>query len=255
MMTETTLIMLHGFLGNHHDFDDVVAELPEYIKNKCVSLDLPGHNNKEPASYRETIQILNEEVVSRNIGDFVIYGYSLGGNIALDYAFKQKNPALKGLILESGAFGITDEERKIREGSDLMWAAKFAIKRPEEVLDEWYGQSKFAGLTPKQKQALINKRKSQDFHKLAQQFRLTTVAHLENYRGRIAELPINVAYLYGALDTQFCKVAEREKATAKNFIPLCIENASHNVHTFFPKETASVIAGIWEKLTIRQRCD
>ena len=235
-----SIVMLHGFLGNHHDFDKIIELLPEHLKNKTIAFDLPGHNNNEPANFRERIHYINQRLTENDIDDFVLYGYSLGGRLATNYAFNAKNPKLKGLILESSSFGITDEERKMREGSDLMWASQFAIKKPEEILANWYSQPIFNGLSETQKKQLINLRRNQDFHKLAIQFDATSVAKQENYRNRLNELTIKVNYIYGEMDQKYTVAAQREN-NYKNFTSYCVANAGHNIHTFFPQEIVNII--------------
>lgn len=243
---ETTLIFLPGFLGNHHDFDKIIAAMPDDYKRNCIVLDLPGHNDNSLADYDESIEYLDNALQSHNIdGDFVFYGYSLGGRLAINYAFKRKNPRLKGLIIESASFGLTEGELRMRTGKDLLWASQFALKKPREILTNWYNQPHFRSLSNEEKRKLIDRRLNQDFHKLAIQFDLTSVARLDNYRNRLDELPFDIVYLYGEEDEIFSAIAQRE-SVFENFSPIKITGASHNIHTFFPQEVASVIKNLLE---------
>lgn len=238
--TNYSLVMLHGFLGNHHDFDDIIQLLPNTLKERTFSVDLPGHNNQDTANFRETIHYIDNILERFNISSVVLYGYSLGGRIAINYAFNSKNKNIKGLILESSSFGITDEERKKRVGSDLMWASQFALKNPDEILKNWYQQPIFDGMTLEQKQKIIKQRRSQDFHKLAIQFDATSVARQENFRNRLNEINIPIHYIYGSKDLKYTLAAEREKLFS-NFHPYIIEDAGHNIHSFFPQKIAEII--------------
>ncbi len=242
----TTLVFLPGFLGNHHDFDKIIAELPASYRDNCVTFDLPGHHDNDTADYEESIKYI-DDAISKNLiqGDFVIYGYALGGRLAINYAFKKKNPKLKGLIIESASFGLTEDERKLRTGKDIVWASQFALKHPRDILTNWYNQPRFRSLTDSEKRKLIDRRLNQDFHKLAIQFDITSVARLDNYRNRLNELPFDIVYLYGEEDETFCTIAKRE-SVFKNFKPIKISKASHNIHTFFPKEVASEINNLLE---------
>lgn len=235
-----SLVMLHGFLGNNHDFDEIIRLLPDQLRNRCISFDLPGHNNNEPATFRESIHYIDHLLNEYAIDDFVLYGYSLGGRIATNYAFNAQNDRLKGLILESSSFGITDEERKLREGKDIMWASQFALKKPDEILKNWYNQPIFDGLSDMQKQHLIKLRHSQDFHKLAIQFDATSVAKQENFRDRLDELSIKINYIYGGKDQKYTLAAQREHHYP-NFTSYCIAEAGHNIHTFYPERVVEVI--------------
>ena len=246
MQTDTdsiTLVFLHGFLGSRHDFDRVIKKLPEKLQKHCVSLPLPGHHNSQPADYRESVGYIRSRLIAENVtGDFILYGYATGGRIAICYAFQARDPHLKGLFVESASFGISDEERKLREGKDLMWAAQFAFKPPEEIVRAWYSQPRFSGMTDQRKETIIKKRKNQDFENLVQQFSLTSVAKMENFRDRLGELPFDVVYLYGELDEKFRLAADREKRYS-NFRAYPIAGASHNIHMFHPENVAEVIAG------------
>lgn len=238
---DVSLIFLHGFLGNLHDFDRVIRALPPELQSRCYSLPLPGHQNNQPADYHDSVEYIREKLKEKNIdGNYVLYGYATGGRIAVFYSFLTRDPRIKGLFVESASFGITDQERKIREGRDLMWASQFAFKPPETILRNWYNQPRFNGMTEQQKEFIIKKRLSQDFKKLAVQFDLTSVARMENFRDRLGELPFNVIYIYGQLDEKFREAAERESHFS-NFIPHQIPEASHNVHYFFPDRVAQII--------------
>ncbi len=239
---DATLVFLHGFLGNHHDYDDVIKSLPVAIQKRCLSVDLPGHNNNKPADYYESVTYLRELLKNNHIeGDFWLYGYATGGRIAIHYAFSANDPHLKGLFIESASFGISDEERKLRKGKDLMWATQFAFKKPEEILRNWYDQPRFDGMTDAQKEMIIRRRKSQDFKKLAVQFDLTSVAHMANFRDRLDELPLPVVYLFGGRDEKFRDAAKREESFS-NFKAYEIPQASHNIHYFFPHDVARIIS-------------
>ncbi len=239
---EVSLVFLHGFLGSYHDFDKVIKALPVELQSRSHSISLPGHQNNEPANYYDSVNYIKSKLKELGIsGDYVLYGYATGGRMAIFYSFLTKDPHIKGLFIESASFGITDEERKIREGRDLMWASQFALKPPETILRNWYNQPRFNGMTEQQKETIIKKRRHQDFKKLAVQFDLTSVARMENFRDRLNELPFPVIYIYGQLDEKFREAAERENSFS-NFIPYQIPMASHNVHYFFPNEVAKIIS-------------
>ncbi len=134
------LLMLHGFMGDHRVFSHLVEELTKTCNP--VTVDLLGHGNSDkpvtPADYREEKQVSHILSIVREIGisSLFLYGYSMGGRLALKTA--QSAPDLfKGLILESTTFGIIEEKKR----KDRVEADKKRAERIKEnfdhFLEEW----------------------------------------------------------------------------------------------------------------------
>ncbi len=134
------LLMLHGFMGDSRGFN----HLAEGLSKTCnpIFVDLLGHGKTEkiydPDRYRETRQ--TEDIISivKSIvmSPVFLYGYSMGGRLALKTA--QAEPELfKGLILESTTFGIIDDKaRKERQETDKL-RAKAIREDFTGFLKEW----------------------------------------------------------------------------------------------------------------------
>lgn len=82
---ERTLVLVHGFRGDHHGLEPVVAHLPDY---RILSPDLPGFGLSGPfpdrahdiASYAQWLDALLDALGVR--GDAVILGHSFGSIVA-----------------------------------------------------------------------------------------------------------------------------------------------------------------------------
>ena len=81
---ETTIVMVHGFRGDHHGLEPVVAQLPEY---RIISPDLPGFGASEPLprthdidGYADWLQAFMLAV--RPQGRVVVLGHSFGSIVA-----------------------------------------------------------------------------------------------------------------------------------------------------------------------------
>lgn len=109
------LLMLHGFMGDHRAFDHLVDNLCESCNP--VTVDLLGHGQsskpEDPTRYNEDRQIndIFRLIHILNIFPIFIYGYSMGGRLALKTAFTTPE-IFSGLLLESATNGITDEKKR-----------------------------------------------------------------------------------------------------------------------------------------------
>jgi pimeloyl-ACP methyl ester carboxylesterase len=81
---ETTLVLVHGFRGDHHGLEPVVAHLPGY---RLIAPDLPGFGSSEPlvdghdiAGYSRWLRAFVDAVVPG--GRAVILGHSFGSIVA-----------------------------------------------------------------------------------------------------------------------------------------------------------------------------
>ncbi|WP_413701178.1 alpha/beta fold hydrolase [Psychromonas sp. KJ10-10] len=151
-----TLVFLHGFLGNRHDWSDTVEILKDDYH--CVSIDLPGHGASvtTPGSLKDGFnhchQLIKDVINDLDIKQFTLIGYSLGGRIALDYARTQNDTRLTALLLESCHTGLTDDDEKERRFmQDHSWAKQFATESIVETLYDWYDQEVFSDLSDRKK--------------------------------------------------------------------------------------------------------
>ncbi|MDZ7773438.1 MAG: alpha/beta fold hydrolase [Balneolaceae bacterium] len=122
-----TLLMLHGFMGSGACFDHLGSDLASFCRP--VTLDLLGHGRTEgpaePDRYRCGRQVADLREIVRRLDrkPLYLYGYSMGGRLALQYALEHPE-TLKGLVLESAHPGLEDEnERERRRREDEERAA------------------------------------------------------------------------------------------------------------------------------------
>ncbi len=95
-----TLVLLHGLLGDSHDWAEVIAGL-EGIH--CLALDLPGHGQNhhvQVGSFEVFHHWLVDTLITHGVRHYCLLGYSLGGRLALYHASRQP-PGLEALWLES----------------------------------------------------------------------------------------------------------------------------------------------------------
>ena len=82
-----TVVMLHGFRGNHKGLTDMGQHFPGY---RLIVPDLPGYGESEPLDVEHSLQNyatwLDEFVQALDLTDFVVWSHSYSGSIALLHA-------------------------------------------------------------------------------------------------------------------------------------------------------------------------
>lgn len=120
--TMPNLIFLHGFMGSGEVFDGLIKLLKPFCNP--ITIDLLGHGQTEHAVSIQQFKTENQvkglaEIISITVGSpCFLYGYSMGGRLALQFAAAYPK-MLKGLILESTNPGLTThKERQERQRID-----------------------------------------------------------------------------------------------------------------------------------------
>jgi len=99
------VVLLHGLSSNHTTWISIAKILRENQYN-YLALDIRGHGHSDKTKNKKLYQIpvftedLRQIIVSEQIKNFILVGYSFGGQIAIDYAAKYPDD-LKGLFLIS----------------------------------------------------------------------------------------------------------------------------------------------------------
>lgn len=145
-----TIVFLHGFTGSSHDF----LTLPDAILSnyRCLVPDLPGHGQTqvlEDATVFQTkgqVALLEQWLDSLGESKFHLFGYSMGGRLALQFAVKNAEQ-IQSLILVSTTAGIKEEAiRKERVQADVGLAQKILNSDSVNFLTEWVSQPLFQGI-------------------------------------------------------------------------------------------------------------
>jgi pimeloyl-ACP methyl ester carboxylesterase len=87
-----TIVMLHGFRGNHKGLTDMVQHFPGY---RLILPDLPGYGESEPLDVPHTLENyadwLDAFVGALGLEDWASWSHSYSGSIALIHAAKGKH--------------------------------------------------------------------------------------------------------------------------------------------------------------------
>lgn len=150
--SQETIVFLHGFTGSSKDFSTIPDHL---IKNyRCLVPDLPGHGKtqiEDETIFTASKQVSLLEKWLKFLGrdKFHLYGYSMGGRLALQFAVKNSHQ-LQSLILVSATAGIDEEsERSLRAKADEQLAQQIVELDPVNFLYNWLAQPLFREITNK----------------------------------------------------------------------------------------------------------
>lgn len=105
------LVFLHGFSGDCHEWQEVGEAFADYSR---LYVDLPGHGGSAAISvdgFDDVTDLLRKTLVSYNILNFWLMGYSLGGRVAM-MAACQGLAGLCGVIVEGGHPGLQNAEQR-----------------------------------------------------------------------------------------------------------------------------------------------
>jgi 2-succinyl-6-hydroxy-2,4-cyclohexadiene-1-carboxylate synthase len=141
-------VLLHGFTGCAAFWDDVVARLKSDFR--CISVDLPGHGRtgfpSEIGNYRmdAVAKSLDQMLDQIGVGRFNLWGYSMGGRLALHFALRSPD-RVRRLVLESASPGIVGEaERQQRVAEDDRLAGQIEREGVSRFVEEWMKRPLFA---------------------------------------------------------------------------------------------------------------
>ncbi len=150
---QETIVFLHGFTGSSRDF----LEIPDAMLSnyRCLIPDLPGHGqtqileNEISFTAAGQVALLEQWLDSLGQSKFHLFGYSMGGRLALQFAF-QNSHQLLSLILVSTTAGIKEEAARLsRAQADSLLAQKILDSNPVDFLTTWLAQPLFQGIADK----------------------------------------------------------------------------------------------------------
>ncbi|MBD3299667.1 MAG: 2-succinyl-6-hydroxy-2,4-cyclohexadiene-1-carboxylate synthase [candidate division Zixibacteria bacterium] len=143
------IVLLHGFTGCAAVWEEVIDQLRD--EYRCIAVDLPGHGDTRCSDNVDAFQLpvvadqLAALMNELHIAPAILWGYSMGGRLALQYAVRHPH-TLTHLVLESASPGIADEsQRAERRRSDDALANRIQEIGVEKFTDEWDANPIFAG--------------------------------------------------------------------------------------------------------------
>jgi len=243
-----SILFLHGFTGSAKDWKEVAPKVNPLFNT--IALDLIGHGKS--SSPVDIKFYKSDEIVKQilfvtdhlKIEKVILFGYSMGGRVALSFAATHPKK-ISALILLSTSAGIENEkEKKTRVKSDEQLADFIESHSIEEFVHSWLEMELFGSLKK------LSIEKLQDYKRAKSQNSKTGLANslrgfgtgVMPYLGNeIKEIKFPVLLITGKLDAKFTRINSRLVQQFNNAKHQIIESAGHNVYVENPSTFISVV--------------
>lgn len=239
------LVFLHGFLGSSELFQPLISSLNSKVNPKAV--DLLGHGKTEGAelhyrfSTKEQVADLAKLISEQFSAPVILYGYSMGARLALQLTLIRPD-LVRGLILESGSFGIEKEnERQARQALDASRADQI-IGNFEGFLDDWGKMKIFDSQIASENEEILSQvQQSQNTYWMSNALLGFGSGTMPCVKEQLEEIVVPVQLIVGAEDTKFLRINQAMKKSIPNCTLSIVENANHRVHLEQPEKCANII--------------
>lgn len=244
IVTTTPLVLIHGFAQLPESWRAVHERLGE---NRVVLAPrLRGHGSDALAHGEPTFGAVRDDLrailVDAGVETAVLWGYSQGARVALDFAIHEPS-RVAGLVLESGTAGIEDQtQRNARHVADAGLAEWITQHSPEEFAAHWENQPVFAHQSPEAIAEQREIRASHDPMALASALRGLGQAAFDPVWDRLHEIKVPALLLTGSRDEQYTRMATRMSHALPNAHHVVVVGAGHSVHLECPEESVDEVA-------------
>jgi 2-succinyl-6-hydroxy-2,4-cyclohexadiene-1-carboxylate synthase len=242
------LVLLHGFTGSPHSWDEVSERLAGAAS--LAAPWLPGHDGN-PGWFRgdrfdEVTDAIARALRALRPGRWHVAGYSLGGRVALSLAVR--HPGLIGSVAAIGASaGLRSErERHERREADARWARMLREEGLASFLAAWAKLPLFASqrALPQESAAAQRAiRASHDPRGLARSLEVLGLAEMPDLWPALPEVRVPVLLVSGALDAKFTALSAEMAAALPAARRTTVAGAGHNVVFEAPDEVAALLRG------------
>lgn len=237
------LLMLHGFMGTGRVFGDLLP----LLKNICnpLTIDLLGHGqtvcaadsarfsaDRQSADICSIIERLSPE-------NLYIYGYSMGGRLALQIA-ASRYVRPEGVIIESSHCGIrseTEREERIRTDEER---AKQIEENYSLFLEKWLTKPLF-GSEKSTAHRYAGIMKTQVPECMAASLRGFGAGIMPSVCGELRDLKPPLFMIAGAKDQKYVRRMQEMEKSVKNSKLYVVEEAGHRVHADRPAAVATLL--------------
>ncbi len=229
------LLFLHGFLGSHADWEDVINLLSD--KFYCLSIDLPGHGQTKTDNEQDyltesigaSILLLLNEL---NLKKIDLIGYSMGGRLGFYLAVNYPE-IFKKVVLESATPGLkTEAQKQQRRLHDKIVAENIFSLPFSKFIDDWYSQPLFLtmGKSSDKFSELLKRRYQNDPGKLALSLKMMGTGAMPSLWADLDKIKSDILLIVGRKDSKFCKTADEVSKLIPCACHEIVNDAGHNVH-------------------------
>lgn len=249
------VLILHGFTGSARAMRPLAAALAGYRR---ICVDLLGHGESDhperithyhvDACVKQLLAVLDQLQIERAH----LFGYSMGGRIALAFSVAAPKRVLSLTTIGASSGIASDEERAARREADEKLAASILRDGIEAFVENWSNLPLFASqqkyLSPEAREQLCAQRLANSPQGLALSLRGMGTGAQEPLHEKLSTLTLPALFCAGEDDAKFCAIA-RELATsmprtqAAHAQAATIPRAGHAAHL----ENPNAFLDLWKK--------
>jgi 2-succinyl-6-hydroxy-2,4-cyclohexadiene-1-carboxylate synthase len=234
-------LLLHGFTHTGSSWDPVVAALGE--RYRVVAPDIRGHGSSADAVPVTLGTVIGDLECRAPAEAFTLGGYSMGGRIALHYAFA--TPArIRRLLLIGASPGIAEVgEREQRRRADGRLAEEAERMTIEEFAIRWARTPVLSGMPEDVLARVQADRLRSTPAGLARALRGLGTGALPPVWDRLGELRMPVTLVVGERDQKFRRTATEMAELIGDSQLVVVPGVGHAAHLEAPRRVAEIIAG------------
>ncbi len=244
-----TVVLLHGLSSNHTTWINAMNILHKH-KYNSMAMDIRGHGLSDKTKKKELYELpvfskdLDLIVKKEKISDFILAGYSFGGQIALDYAARFPEFA-KGLVLISVNHANPLEYAGLRFLTPVAYGCinllAYLLLWQKRKKYHYYRHGKAVGYWDSVWDGLRTMPISVNFWMLANEFQI-------NLRSAAKHIKIPTVIVYGGNDAFITGKEMKEMANEISGSEIIVSsNPDHFVGTNSQDETTKIILDFLNK--------
>lgn len=231
------LLLFHGFTGSQKTWDSFIPVWSKYFQ--VITVDLPGHGKTDSPrdiyrySTESTVQDLVQLLDHLQINQVHLLGYSMGGRLALSFAFTHPE-RVKTLILESASPGLqTQSERRSRIEQDEQLAKMIEEQGIFIFVQYWENITLFSSQKrlPKLVQEKVRQeRLQQNPLGLANSLRGLGTGKQPSWWEDLSNLQVPTYIIVGGLDEKFKQIGKSMVEMLPQARLVTVPDAGHAIH-------------------------
>jgi len=244
------VLLLHGFTGTGASLAGLARAL-RALGHRTISVDFLGHGASDAPEdgSRYGLERCGQDLgrVLDATGDRSahVFGYSMGGRVAIGLALLQPE-RVRSLAVLGASAGIADAtERAARRAQDEALADTIEHDGLEAFVDRWMRQPLFASqqrLGPEALARARSERLAQRAHGLAASLRGLGVGAQPAFQARLRHLAVPALFLAGAEDEKFVRIGQELAALVPRGRFASVAEAGHAAHLEQPRSVQALLA-------------
>jgi 2-succinyl-6-hydroxy-2,4-cyclohexadiene-1-carboxylate synthase len=243
------LVLLHGYTGDSSTWTPFRDAWGKH--SKLIIPDIIGHGKTDSHALLSRYQIesvaldLKKILDEMGVKQFDLFGYSMGGRLALTFALLFPGRVRK-LILESASPGLaTENERQLRRMKDAELAKFIKDQGMSSFVDYWEEIPLFSTMKrlPSSVQQVIREQRLNNSPTgLVNSLLGMGTGFQPSWWDKLNELTCEVLLLTGAEDRKFCDIAEKMMQVLKNSSWVVIDDSGHAIHVEEPEKFGTIVS-------------